>query len=66
MCKIITSFDLDHRSDNELCALFQKVSQDLTKSKPGSHQRRNALASLENISRVLNARRAYRLKPPGC
>ncbi len=66
MCKIITSYDLDHRSDNELCALFQKVSQDLTKSEPGTYQRRNALASIENISRELNRRRAYRLKPPGC
>lgn len=66
MCKLITVWELQQCSDNELCALFQKVSQDMVQSKPGSSERRNALASMENITRSLNTRCKLCQKPPGC
>jgi hypothetical protein len=66
MCQIITPSELQHRNDQELSVLFRQVSQDLTRSEPGSPERRTALASLENISRTMAARRSLRFKPPGC
>jgi hypothetical protein len=66
MCQIITPSELQHRTDHELSALFRQVSQELSRSEPGSEKRRTAQASLENISRTLAARRSLRFKPPGC
>ena len=65
MFKLITAWELQHRTDTELCALFQKVSQEMVKTEPGSDDHRNACASLENVKRAINARQAPRLKPPG-
>lgn len=65
MSKLITAWELQQRSDKELCALFHKVSQELVQSESGTYQRRNSLASIENITRELNIRRAYHPKPPG-
>jgi hypothetical protein len=60
--KLFTNHELEKRSDSELSALFRAVSQALVRTKRGSPERRNALASLENISRA----RAVRLAaPPG-
>ncbi len=68
MCRIITTSELHNKTDIELSALFQKVSQQVAKSEPGSPERRNALASLENISRAmcsrLNTPRYPYPKPP--
>jgi len=50
--KLISRFELDRRSNNELSALFCRVSKDLIRTKRGSPERRNALASLENIARA--------------
>ena len=50
MCRIITASELANKPNIELSALFQKVSQELANSEIGSSERRNALASLENIS----------------
>jgi len=66
MCQIITTSELQHRTDQELSVLFRQVSQGLTRSEPGSAERRSAQASLENISRTMAARRSLRFKPPGC
>jgi len=66
MRKIITPSELHHHSESELSALFRKVSQELTGTEPGSAERRNALASLENIQRARASRRARPMKPPGC
>ncbi len=41
--------------------MFRKVSQELTQTKPGTHKRRNALASIENITREHN-QHLYRVK----
>jgi hypothetical protein len=59
--KLVTNHELQKRSDSELSALFCTVSQGLVRTKRGSPERRNALASLENISRA----RAVRIAAPG-
>ncbi|QYZ64699.1 MAG: hypothetical protein OI74_12485 [Gammaproteobacteria bacterium (ex Lamellibrachia satsuma)] len=65
MRKVITPSELHTKNENELSALFRKVSQDLTGTKAGSAERRNALASLENIQRARACRQTLRPKPPG-
>jgi hypothetical protein len=60
MMKLISSVELEHRTEPELAALFGTVSKVLTVTERGSAARRNALASLENISRA----RVRRLKQP--
>jgi hypothetical protein len=65
MCRLITAFELQTRTTDELSALFRKVSEELVRSEPGSPERRNALGSLENIERAINARYAKRFTPPG-
>jgi len=65
MSRIITTSELENRNKQELSALFRKVSQETAKSEPGSPERRNALASLENINRELNAPRIRLPKPSG-
>ncbi len=65
MSSLITAWELQNRTEKELCALFRKVSQEAAQSDPGTPERRNAVASLENINRALNTRRAPQPKPPG-
>jgi hypothetical protein len=48
--KLFSNYELQNRSESELSALFSAVSKDLVRTKRGSPERRNALASLENIS----------------
>ena len=60
--KLISNYELQKQSDSELAALFTAVSQGLVQTGRGSHERRNALASLENISRARALRSA---KPRG-
>jgi len=50
--KLISNHELQKRSESELSILFRKVSEGLVRSSRGSPERRNALASLENISRT--------------
>jgi len=50
--RLITTDELTHRSDTELAVLFGMVSQSLVRSDRGTPERRNALASLENIGRA--------------
>ena len=54
--KLIGSHELQKRSESELSALFCTVSKGLVRTKKGSPERRNALASLENISRARSLR----------
>ena len=60
--KLIANHELQKRSESELSALFCTVSKGLVRTKRGSPERRNALASLENISRARVAR--MRASPP--
>ena len=64
--KLITSVELSKRTETELRGLFAMVSKDLIQTKRDTWERRNALASLENINRVLNGMRARpRTAKPG-
>ncbi len=56
--KLITRYELASKSIRELRGLYRKAFNALVQSAPGSANRRNALASLENISRELNQRYA--------
>jgi hypothetical protein len=54
--KLITRFELAAKSESELYALLREVFNELARSEPDSHERRNALASLENIQREIGLR----------
>ena len=54
--KLLTIFELATRSEKELHAIYRNVFNELAKSKEGSADRRNAIASLENIERALISR----------
>ena len=56
--RLITSVDLSKKSELELRGLFSMVSKALVQTERDTPERRNALASLENISRTLNGMRA--------
>lgn len=64
MSKVFTVAHLQARSESELRVIFKKAHDDLARSAPGSAERRNALATIENVTRVLNQRRAMP-RPPG-
>ena len=50
MKRLILSLELHRHSDQELAALFSRVSARLTQTGQDTPGRRNALASLETIS----------------
>ncbi len=54
--KLITRFELASLGKSELRGLYRKVFDELVRSAPESAERRNALASLENISAEIAAR----------
>jgi hypothetical protein len=54
--RLISNLELQQRSESELSALFCTVSKGLVRTSRGSPERRNALASLENISLARAAR----------
>ena len=62
--RLITDSELARRSDAELAVLFQKVAEALAATKPGTQERRNVVASLQNIGRE-RARRHRQPRPPG-
>ena len=64
MSRIVTAAELQYRSPSELHALYRKAQQELAASAPGSAERRNALATIENVTRALNRRQAIP-RPPG-
>ena len=54
--RLISNYELQTRNEKELSAIFCQVSKNLVRTKRGSPERRNALASLENISRARRMR----------
>jgi hypothetical protein len=60
--KLISNYELQKWSESELSALFCAVSKGLVRTKRGSPERRNALASLENISHARAVRMAQGLR----
>lgn len=55
--KLVTRFELAKLNENELRALLRHAFNELAKSNRDTHQRRNALASIENIQNELLCRR---------
>ena len=55
--QLIISADIMGKTENELSAIYARVSKELTQSDYGTPERRNALASLGNIVTELNVRR---------
>ena len=64
--KLITRYNLASKSEGELRGLYRMAFNALVQSTPESAQRRNALASLENISREINQRYLYQFKIDVC
>ena len=56
MMKLMTIFELATRSDDELAVIARKASDELARSEDRSADRRNALATLENVRRVMRTR----------
>lgn len=54
--KLLTIFELATRSEKELHVIYRNVFNELAKSEEGSADRRNAIASLENVERALISR----------
>lgn len=54
--KLITCFELASMPTSEIHALRRAVFEALIRSDPGSAERRNALASLDNLDTVIAAR----------
>lgn len=51
--KLITNFDIAAKEENDLRGLFAKLSKELAMSGQGSPERRNTLASMENVEREI-------------
>lgn len=60
--KLITRSELKQHSESELARVFRSVSARLVSTEKDSPERRNALATLENIQRERAQRLAF--KPP--
>lgn len=54
--KLITRFELASKSTSELHVLYQEVFNALVRSERETAERRNCLASLENIQNELSSR----------
>ena len=63
MMRLMTAAELAAVSESELCRLYRSVAQGLVLTKGNTSGRRNALASLENITLAINARRAANFAP---
>lgn len=64
MSTVLTIAALQSRSDCELQNLLRKARYDLECTATGSAERRDALATLENITAVMR-QRSMRPRPPG-
>ncbi len=54
--RLITRFEMAAKNESELHGLLRNAFNELARSKPDTHQRRNALASIENIQREIGLR----------
>lgn len=54
--KLLTRFELAAKNKNELHILLRESFNELAKSNPNTYQRKNALASIENIQQELGSR----------
>ncbi len=51
--RLVTRFELATKNESELHGLLRNAFNELAKSNTNTHQRRNALASIENIQREI-------------
>lgn len=54
--RLITRFEMAAKNESELYSLLRNAFNELARSEPDTYQRRNALASIENIQTELGAR----------
>ena len=54
--KLVTRIELAAKNENEVHACLREAFNELARSGPDTHQRRNALASIENIQNELASR----------
>jgi hypothetical protein len=54
--RLITIFELATLKNSELQALFRQASAELVRTDDGSADRRNTLATLDNITNVMRSR----------
>jgi len=54
--RLVTRFEMAAKNINELNSMLRNAFNELAKSNPNTYQRRNALASIENIQAELGAR----------
>lgn len=54
--KLVTRFELATKNEAELRGLLREAFNDLAKSDPRSHERRDTMASIENIQNELALR----------
>ena len=57
--RLITRFELAAKNESELHGLLRNAFNELARSEPDTHQRRNALASIDNIQREIGSRVPY-------
>ncbi len=57
--KLITRFEIAAKNKNELHAILRNAFNELAQSEPNSMERRNALASIDNIQREIGSRALY-------
>jgi len=57
--KLVTRFEMAAKNETELHGYLRNAFNELAMSNPHTHQRRNALASIENIRREINSRIPY-------
>jgi len=54
--RLVTIFELAAKNETELHGYLRNAFNELAKSNPHTHQRRNALASIENIQREIGSK----------
>ncbi|NOY84349.1 MAG: hypothetical protein GXO96_05945 [Nitrospirae bacterium] len=54
--RLITRFELAAKNEIELYGLLRKVFNELARSEANTYQRRNTLASIENIQREVSSK----------
>ena len=54
--KLVTRFELAAKNENELHVYLREAFNELARSEPDTHQRRNTLASIETIQNELASR----------
>ena len=59
MTGLYTAADLQTYSLDQLYGLYRRIERELMESTPGSHERRLALANLENIQYAICLRRTF-------